>query len=58
MKSLIWKIRFTARFCWLTKMPIRYGWQCAGSWMEMLRGDTSENPSECVDDEIYESLRG
>ncbi len=58
MKKLLWKIRFTVRFCHLTAMPLRYGWLVAGSWMEMLNGDTSENPAECAEDEVEEGLRG
>ncbi len=58
MKALIWKLRFTARFCWMTRMPLRYGWQCAESNLDMVKGDTAVPPSELVDDEIEESLRG
>lgn len=58
MKTLLWKIRFAARFCWLTRMAPRFGWQCAGSNLEMVKGDTAVPPSELVDDEIEEGLRG
>lgn len=53
-----WKMRFAARFCWLTRMPLTFGWQCAGSNLEMVGGDTTVPPGELVDDEIEEGLRG
>lgn len=58
MKKLIWKIRYTAYFCWLTHSSPRFAWKCAGAWLEMLKGDTSEDPIECADEEIEEGLRG
>ena len=58
MKILFWKLRYTFRFWRLTRMPLRYAWDNAGAWMEMLNGDTSESVNECVDEEIEESMRG
>jgi hypothetical protein len=57
ISRILWKARFAARFWRLTRTPLVYSWQCAESWMEMLDGDTSESTSECVDEEIYESMR-
>lgn len=58
MSHAWWKLRFAARFCQLTRMSLKFGWQCAGSNLEMVGGDTTVPPSELVDDEIEESLRG
>mgnify|MGYP001583718356 CR=1 FL=1 len=57
MKRLLWKIRFAARFCWLTRTSPRIGWGFAESNLEMAKGDTTVPPNELVDDEIEALLR-
>lgn len=51
MKQFIWKIRFALAIRRLLQIPWKWCWDAAGSWLEMLNGDTSECPVECAEEE-------
>ena len=51
--TLIWKARYTLEMWRVARMPLRFGWDSAGAWVEMVNGDLSDaTPAEAVAEEI------
>lgn len=52
MKTIIWKIRFSIELRRILRLPWGWCWDSAGSWVEMLKGDLSECPKGCAEEEF------
>lgn len=53
MKTILWKLRFTFRIRKLLRTPWLMCWEIAGANLENVRGDTTECPLDCAQEEAY-----